>query len=471
MIDGFIGIMRLFKHGTVDISKKHPFFIWVYILAGALMLLALSATALTAFLVGLLIMFITSFVLGIGYYFVYIYPDVKTRGFFNRLFIDIDLKTKNGHPEYLSKSEHQFVTVYSFQCRSPLKDWLAKKDDLEMGIKKRIVDIIQNEKELDIISVLAEKKPLSARIPWNDHYISDDNTLKIGASHYGIIGMDLDKHPHAFIAGETGSGKSNILKCMIHQALYKGYEVVLIDFKRGVSFAEFSDEVSIYYEYKDVMAVLRDMVLETINRLDKYRAVKVDNFQDYNRIANENDKLTMKIIFIDELAELLKTRDKEISSILHESLETLTRLSRAVGIHLIMAIQRPDSTVVGGQIKNNVSYRVCGRFVDKEPSQIMLNNHTATTLPNIKGRFIVKDDEVRIVQGFYYQGSVVIPDNQPADDPVVEIAPPEPMTEAEESEPTTQSELPDAGNIPEEPSKEPTPIDEYDFNFDLNEFR
>ena len=82
--------------------------------------------------------------------------------------------------------------------------------------------------------------------------------------------MDLDKHPHAFIAGETGSGKSNILKCLIYQALAKSYDVILIDFKRGVSFSAFSDMLTIYYDYADVTKVLKDMVSETNNRLDKF---------------------------------------------------------------------------------------------------------------------------------------------------------------------------------------------------------
>lgn len=67
-----------------------------------------------------------------------------------------------------------------------------------------------------------------------------------------------------------------------------------------------------------------------------------------------------------------------------------------------MGIQRPDSTVISGQIKNNVSYRVCGRFVDNEPSRIMLGDSMASTLPNIKGRFIVKDDGLQEVQSFYF---------------------------------------------------------------------
>jgi len=131
----------------------------------------------------------------------------------------------------------------------------------------------------------------------------------------------------------------------------------------------------------------------------------VDSINDYNNITGEG--LPRKIIFIDEVAELLKTRDKEISKLLYESLETLTRISRAVGISLIMGIQRPDSTIINGQIKSNVPFRICGRFVDIEPSRIMLGDTIASTLPNIKGRFIIKGDTLEEVQSFYFDKRIL----------------------------------------------------------------
>ena len=160
-----------------------------------------------------------------------------------------------------------------------------------------------------------------------------------------------------------------------------------------------------------------------------------------------SDYLPRKLIFIDELAELLKTRDKELSHVLNDSLETLTRLSRSAGVHLIMGIQRPDSTVISGQIKNNVSYRVCGRFVDKEPSRIMLSSDIASTLPNIKGRFIVKDNDFYEVQCFYFSDEI-----SPA------LQPPQ------ELEKVSQTETKD---VKEKQDKEPS---RTTYNFDFSDF-
>lgn len=174
------------------------------------------------------------------------------------------------------------------------------------------------------------------------------------------------------------------------------------------------------------------MILETTRRLDKFRSAGVDNIKDYNRVMS--DYLPRKLIFIDELAELLKTRDKELSHVLNDSLETLTRLSRSAGVHLIMGIQRPDSTVISGQIKNNVSYRVCGRFVDKEPSRIMLGSDIASTLPNVKGRFIVKDNDFYEVQCFYFSeiSSALQPPQEPEISPALQ--PPQELEKVSQTE-------------------------------------
>ncbi|MCL2225426.1 MAG: FtsK/SpoIIIE domain-containing protein [Defluviitaleaceae bacterium] len=278
-----------------------------------------------------------------------------------------------------------------------------------MYFGEKILRIRHDYDDSRIMFVFVQVKPLPSCLEWNDKHITINNTLSIGSSHFNTIGMNLETHPHAFIAGETGSGKSNILKCFIYQALKKNYDVVLIDFKRGVSFSAFSDKITIYYEYPEVVQVLNAMVEETKRRLDRFRETGVDNIADYNNLhanAHSSGKsqgyMSRKIVFIDELAELLKTRDKEISNALNDSIETLTRLARAVGIHLIMGIQRPDSTIVSGQIKNNVSFRICGRFVDKEPRRIMLGTDTASSLPNVKGRFIVKDDGIHEAQAFYF---------------------------------------------------------------------
>lgn len=398
-----IAVIRFLITGIVETSKRHTFVLISYIVLATLSVVTIM---MDIFPFPVFLLLVVAIISGI-YIHIKETPIRNQKKYFSAVFTEVNLVDKNKTvPLYFTeKALSKYVTCFSFLSMIPLSDWWSKKAMMEMQFNAKIIDIVQSEQDNRVISLLVENEPLPTNILWNDSFLDEANEVEfaLGVSHYGTIYLDLQKYPHSLIAGETGSGKSNILKCLIYQALMKEYDIALIDFKRGVSFSAFSEVVSIFYEYETAMEVLKEMVKETQHRLDLFRSYKVDNLDAYNKIAD--NQLKRIIIFIDELAELLKTRDKEISKSLYDSLESLTRLSRAAGIHLIMGIQRPDSTVVNGQIKNNVSFRVCGRFVDKEPSRIMLNSDMASNLQNTKGRFIVKDNNLTEIQCFNFLDS------------------------------------------------------------------
>ena len=331
------------------------------------------------------------------------YPFRKQRQMYNDMFQEIKLIAPNGEcPEFLGEEHTEYLKILIFKSLIPLKEWYSKQSLLETYFNTDITKIIQNPEDNNLVHLFAVTKPLPETALWNgSHYLyRNPELLNLGVDYEGCVTMDLQKNPHTFIAGETGSGKSNILKCLIYQCLAKGHIVKLIDFKRGVSFAVFDELVEIVADYEKIKIVLEELIQETNRRLDMLREHRVEDITAYNGIVPKGEEMKRIVVFIDELAELMRAGDKETSKSILNSLETLTRLSRAVGINLIMGIQRPDSTIITGQIKNNVSLRICGRFVDKEPSRIMLGNDRATKLPKIRGRFIFKDDEYREFQAF-----------------------------------------------------------------------
>ena len=335
-------------------------------------------------------------------------PCEDRRKYFFAVFEEARLLYQDGSaPCYLYENEIScYVTLFAFNSMIPLVEWNKKKDILEKLINKKIIAIKQDEKDVRITQLFVEMKMLPDFVEWNDSYLNrTKDILSLGQSHFGTVGIDFNQYGHVLICGETGSGKSNILKCLIHQALMKNYDVTLIDFKRAVSFSEFSDSVTVCYEYEDAERVLIDSVNEAKKRLDLFRENKVEKLKEYNKVSPR--KLKRKVIFIDELAELLKVNDKEIAKVLYHNLETLTRIAFASGIHLIMGVQRPDSTVITGQIKSNVAVRLCGHFVDKEPSRIVLNNDLANSLPPVKGRFIININGFQEVQCFYYNTNFI----------------------------------------------------------------
>jgi|GEM_PF-1670415 len=322
--------------------------------------------------------------------------------------------TKDRSPLYMSELEISAEQkIIYFSSLVPLEEWKEKRLELEKYLECKIIKIEQEKNQNSDIQTLYKKikmtvtnRPLAKMIDWNDKYINERaDILNIGLGYSNIIGMNLEVYPHAFIAGTTGSGKTNLLKCLIHQALMKNYDVILIDFKRGISFTEFEDKVKIYYEYDTTQKILTELVYETKKRLDTFREYKVDSLKKYNNIGQE--KYRRKIIFIDELAELMTVSDKKTAAVFYDCLETLTRISRAAGINLIMATQRVDSTIITGQIKSNVIFRICGALPDVESSRIMLGNNMASKIsPEMQGRVIVKSDDFHEVQAFYYESDI-----------------------------------------------------------------
>ena len=325
----------------------------------------------------------------------------KQQQYFKKLFTDMKLLSTNGEPPLFFHEEQvsEYVTILFFKSLIPVDIWNNKKSLLETFLNAKITRIINEQNNKNIILLYVTLKDLPELIEWNDEYImADNNVLSMGFNETDCIVMDLNRNPHTFIAGETGSGKTNLLKCLIYQCLIKKHEVKLIDFKRGVSFSVFRDFVKVYSDYEKIKIVLQDLVQETNKRLDLFFHYGVEDINEYNQLSMP--PMQRIIVFIDELAELMRTSDKEAQKVIINALETLTRLSRAVGINLIMGLQRPDSTIINGQIKNNVSLRICGRFIDPEPSRIMLNSDIATSIPNIKGRFLIKDTETTEFQAF-----------------------------------------------------------------------
>ena len=332
-------------------------------------------------------------------------PLRKIRSQYNEMFEQLKFKSINDrYPQFLGETETEYLKVLTFQSQIPIEEWINKQSALGTYLNKQIVDIYNSSDNNNIVHVLTVLNPLPDNIKWSDDRIlNDSNLLNIGISYTNQILVDLNQTPHTFIAGETGSGKSNILKCLIYQCIIHSHEVKLIDFKRGVSFSVFDELMDVYSEYEEIAIVLDELVKETSKRLDLFRINKVEDIEQYNNISE--NKLKRIIVFIDELAELMRASDKQTNKVIMNYLESLTRISRAVGVNLIMGIQRPDSTIITGQIKNNVSMRICGHFVDPEPSRIMLGNDMATDLPGTRGRFIIKDNSYREFQAYYIDES------------------------------------------------------------------
>ncbi len=207
---------------------------------------------------------------------------------------------------------------------------------------------------------------------------------------------DLTQMPHLLIAGSTGSGKSVAINSMILSILYKStpdeVKMIMIDPKRlelGLYEGIPHLFTPIVTEPKQAANVLRRATLEMENRLKKLAEHGVRNIEQYNKIFEPDSTLNLfdtngeverplpyLVIIIDELADLMMVASKHVE----ESITRLAQMARAVGIHLILATQRPSVDVITGLIKANLPSRISFRVASKVDSRTILDSNGAEAL-------------------------------------------------------------------------------------------
>lgn len=193
--------------------------------------------------------------------------------------------------------------------------------------------------------------------------------------------VDLSSMPHLLIAGATGSGKSVCLNSIITSLLYKispdKLRFILIDPKM-LELSIYNDlqhlEKPVVTEMKYAEKVLAEAVVEMEERYRRLAKIGVRNIKDYNETAKE--QLPYVVIIVDELADLMMIGSTRIEALITR----LAQMARAVGIHLILATQRPSVDVITGLIKANFSTRIAFQVATKVDSRTILDINGAEKL-------------------------------------------------------------------------------------------
>ena len=229
--------------------------------------------------------------------------------------------------------------------------------------------------------------------------------------------IDLAKMPHLLMAGATGQGKSVGLNTVLASLLYKKHpaevKFILVDPKK-VELTLFNKierhylaklpdtEEAIITDTTKVVHTLNSLCIEMDNRYDLLKAAMVRNIKEYNvkfkaRKLNPNDGhqfLPYIVLVIDEFADLIMTAGKEVET----PIARLAQLARAIGIHLIVATQRPSVNVITGIIKANFPARIAFRVTSKIDSRTILDASGADQLIGRGDLLYTSGNEIHRIQ-------------------------------------------------------------------------
>lgn len=258
--------------------------------------------------------------------------------------------------------------------------------------------------------------------------------------------IDLAKTPHLLIAGSTGSGKSVCVNSLILSILYKRnpnlVKLILID-PKVVELKLYNDIphllTPVITEPKRALQSLQYCLCEMERRYALLDNMGVRDISSYNRRIEERhfmqEKLPYIVVIIDEFADLMATTGRELESIVAR----LTAMSRAVGIHLVLATQRPSVNVITGLIKANIPSRIAFMVASRTDSNIIIDQigaekllgkgdmlYASATDPfpvRIQGT-LVSDDEVEKVVDYvkqygepdYIDDEIFVDDEEDEDD-------------------------------------------------------
>jgi len=239
------------------------------------------------------------------------------------------------------------------------------------------------------------------------------------------IGTDLAKQPHILIAGTTGSGKSGCVNAMLSSVLLRSspndVRMVLVDPKR----VELNHYEGIPHLLTPVVTsprlaanVLGNLIKEMEERYGVMSRSKTRNLVELNRVRVREGEAPLPYILcvIDELADLMMVAPADVE----DSIIRLAQKSRAVGIHLVLATQRPSADVITGMIKANVPARIAFAVSSQTDSRVILDQNGAESLlgqgdmlfrpsgesrsARIQGAFIAEEEIEKLTDHWRRQG-------------------------------------------------------------------
>lgn len=298
------------------------------------------------------------------------------------------------YPKIHSITTNKHSTKIAFSLPSGLDPNLLKKH--YYVFQQRFGKKIELEGEIKFFNLIIHNSSFPAVLHYDydsfkPSFNKDSIPIVAGQDTAGnTIAYDMVENPHLLIAGETGSGKSTQLRCilstLIHSLPAERLELFLCDLKRSEFhlFRRIEHVRGVYVSPEEMLPILLYLQREMKRRgdlLDKHEVAHIDDLPI---------KLSYIILCIDEVA-LLQDQPKIMKLV-----EEVSSIGRALGVFLILSMQRPDSKVLDGKLKNNLTVRMGFKCADLINSRI-IGTPGSEKLTH-KGRMLMKISDLREIQ-------------------------------------------------------------------------
>lgn len=290
----------------------------------------------------------------------------------------------------------------------PKAKFEESKERLESSLQVYIDEITENRAG-GTVDILYSHFEIAKLVEADNISSIGPNKFFVGQTRAKPIYSSLTETPHLLIGGQTGGGKSTFLRQLVTTLYFnnQSYKFSMIDMKGGLEFQIFeglprmtvystSEDAKTLFEEMDKMLTERMKILKHNNAKDieAFEAIPITQKTRPKDVSDESMDIQRQIIVIDEAAELFLSSSKSNIGEVQELTRRAIRVAaqgRAVGLHLIVATQKPDSKAVNSQIKANLTGIISFPMATLGASFSILGNGRAKELPAIPGRAIWKN--------------------------------------------------------------------------------
>lgn len=334
----------------------------------------------------------------------------------NKVLKDYNISALPINPDFVQEAAR--FTRFTVELKSGETIRSIEKSKADIGIQLEangeiLVNHIRGTKYISVdVPFAGAGKPLSL-LKHLEKLDGDKQRLNIVAGQmpdgkYEIL--DISKAPHLLVAGTTGSGKTiflyTIMVSLLEQFNKDEIEFLIVDPKQ-TEFVFFDELPNLY---GGMIVTDADKALEMLNQINEVdkeermkliRSCKSRDINSYNE-KNPDNRMKRLVVIIDEYADLIQTAEmmgnrKEFE----RSLSMLAQKVRSLGIHLIIATQRPSANIVTGVLKANIPYRISFRLPSHTDSQTILDMPGAENLLGMGDMLVVTESDVKRLQGLF----------------------------------------------------------------------